>query len=259
MLRRLAPVTRLAPVIGVVGFLAIWEAFVRIADVRPFILRSPSAIVRYLGRAPDDFARASGTTAWHAVAGLALALAVALVLGSAMAASRFLERATQPVLVLVQVTPFVAYISSVVVWLGAGNPPVLFITTLVCTPAFTFAVVAGMRSADPAARELLASVDASRWEVLWRLRLPSALPSILTTARYNIGLALIAAYLVEGSNFASEGLGSIGRAAAAFNDGDPLWATIFCMALLGSVGLLVVNAVERWLLHWHASQRPTVR
>ena len=53
-----------------------------------------------------------------------------------------------------------------------------------------FGVVGGMKSADPSARELLASVDASRWEVLWRLRLPSALPSILTTARFAIALAL---------------------------------------------------------------------
>lgn len=248
---------RVAPIIGLAVFLLVWEGFVRLFDVRSFILRSPSAIIRYLGRAPDDFLRASAITAWHAVTGLVLALLVALVLGAAMAASPFLERASQPVLVLLQVTPFVAYISSVVVWLGAGDPPVLFITTLVCTPAFTFAVVAGMRGADPATREILASVNASRWEVLWRLRLPSSMPSILTTARYNIGLALIAAYLVEGSNFANEGLGSIGRAAAAFNQGDPLWATILCMAVLGSIGLLVVAAIERWLIHWHASQRST--
>lgn len=245
----------LAPVIGIAVFLLAWEAVVGVFHVRSFILRSPSAIVRYLGRAPDDFLRASATTAWHSAAGLALALIVALVVGAVMAAAPSVERATQPVLVLLQVTPFVAYISSVVVWLGAGNPPVLFITTLVCVPPFAFAVVAGMRSADPATRELLASVNASRWEVLWRLRLPSAMPSVLTTARYNVGLALIAAYLVEGSNFANAGLGSIGRAAAAFNQGDPLWATIFCMALLGSLALAAITAIERFALHWHASQR----
>lgn len=246
---------RIAPLIGIAVFLLAWELFVQLADVRAFILRAPSDIISYLRRAPDDFLRASAITAWHASAGLVLALLISLALGAVLAASPFLERATQPVLVLLQVTPFVAYISSVVVWLGAGNPPVLFITSLVCLPPFTFAVVAGMRGADPATREILASVNASRWAVLWRLRLPSAMPSVLTTARYNVGLALIAAYLVEGSNFANEGLGSIGRAAAAFNQGDPLWATIFCMALLGSIGLLVVAAIERWMLHWHASQR----
>ena len=244
-----------APVLGIVVFLALWEGFVHWRDVRPFVLTAPSAIVDYLGRAPGDFAAAAGVTARHALVGFVVSLVVAVFLGAVLSASRFLERAVQPVLVLVQVAPFVAYISSVVLWLGAGDPPVHAVTALVCLPAFTFAAVAGMRSADPASRELFASVDAPRREVWWRLRLPSAMPALFTTARYNTGLALIAAYLVEGSNFADEGLGAIGRRAAASNVGDALWATVFCMVVLGTAALAVIGVLERWLLHWHASQR----
>ena len=132
-----------------------------------------------------------------------------------LAASSFLERAVQPVLVLIQVAPFVAYISSVVLWLGAGDPPVLFMTALVCLPAFVFAAVAGMRSADPASRELFASVDASP---LGGAVAPAAAvgaarrcsPPRATTSAWRS----IVAYLVEGSNFADEGLGAIGKRAA---------------------------------------------
>jgi NitT/TauT family transport system permease protein len=130
-------------------------------------------------------------------------------------------------------------------------------TALVCAPAFVFAAVAGMRSADPASRELFASVDASRWQVLWRLRLPSALPSLFTTARYNTGLALVVAYLVEGGNLADEGLGAIGRRAANNSVGEAVWATVFCMVVIGTLALIVIGALERWVLHWHASQRST--
>lgn len=248
-------VRQVAPLLGMGLFLLAWEALVRIGDVRPFVLRAPSQIVAYLGRAPGDFLSASWTTAWHAILGFALAVILSVPLGAVLAASRTLERASQPILVLVQVTPFAAYISSVVLWLGYGDPPVLFIATLVCLPPFVMAMTAGMRSADPAARELFAAVDASPWEVLWRLRLPSALPTVFTAARYSVGLALIVAYLVEGSNFADEGLGAIGRRAAANNAADPLWATILCMAALGTLGLLSIAAVERAVLHWHASQR----
>lgn len=244
-----------APVVGIIVFLSVWEAFVQWRDVRPFVLAAPSDILRYFGRAPGDFVAASLITTRHALVGFLVALVVALVVGSALVASPFAERATQPVLVLVQVAPFVAYISSIVVWLGAGDPPAYFTTALVCLPAFVFAAVSGMRSADPASRELFASVDASRWEVMWRLRLPSSMPSLFTTARYSIGLALIVAYLVEGSNFADEGLGAIGKRAAANNIGDALWATVFCMVVLGTLGLGLIALLERWLLHWHASQR----
>jgi NitT/TauT family transport system permease protein len=245
-----------APVVGIVVFLGLWELLVRANHVRPFILRPPSQIVRYLGDQSGDYAAAAWITAYHALGGLLIALFVALVVGSLMAASSFFEHATQPVLILLQVTPFVAYIGSVVLWLGAGTPPVLFITALVCMPAFAFATVDGMRSADPASRELLASVDATRVEVLWRLRLPSAMPSLFTAARYNVGLALIAAYLVEGGNFANEGLGAIGRRAAALNEGDALWAAVFAMALLGTLFLVAISVLQRIVLKWHVSQRP---
>lgn len=244
-----------APVVGVVALLTVWELAVRLGDVRPFVLQAPSDIISYLARAPGDFLGAAWVTARHAAVGIAIALVISLAVGALLAASPLLERAAQPVLSLVQVTPFAAYIPAVVLWLGAGDPPVRFIGALVCTPAFTFATIAGMRSADPASRELFASVAASHGQVLWRLRLPSALPALLTAARYNTGLALIVAYLVEGSNFADDGLGAIGRRAAANNVGDALWATIFCMAVLGSLALVAISLLERWLLHWHASQR----
>ena len=244
-----------APVVGIVVFLAVWEAFVQWRHVRPFVLASPSDILRYFGRAPGDFVAASLVTTRHALVGFLAALLLSLLLGALLVAAPIVERATQPVLVLVQVAPFVAYISSIVVWLGAGDPPAYFTTALVCLPAFVFAAVSGMRSADPASRELFASVDASRWEAMWRLRLPSAMPSLFTTARYSIGLALIVAYLVEGSNFADEGLGAIGKRAAANNVGDALWATVFCMVVLGTLGLGLIALLERWLLHWHETQR----
>jgi NitT/TauT family transport system permease protein len=248
-----------APIAGLVGFLVLWEAFVRIYGVRPFVLRAPSQVLSYLADNAGAFWNASITTGTEAVLALVIAAAVAGALGTVLAASRWLEEASAPLLVLIQVTPFVLYISSVVLWLGSGRPPILFIASLVCVPAFTFAMVSGLRSTDPSAIELLHSVDASRLEILWRVRLPSALPALLTAARYNVGLALIAVYLTEGGALTTNGLGVIGKRAASFNEADPLWATVFCMALLGSAGLLLIGLGERGLLGWHASQRDESR
>ena len=60
-------------------------------------------------------------------------------------------------LIGVLVAPWIAYFSSIVLWLGSGDPPVIFLVSFVTTPAFVFATVAGLRSADPSARELLAA------------------------------------------------------------------------------------------------------
>jgi NitT/TauT family transport system permease protein len=153
------------------------------------------------------------------------------------------------------VTPFATYAPSVVLWLGSGWKPIEFVTTLACLPGFTFATADGMRSADPAARELLRSVDARRWEVLWCLRLPAALPSVFTAARWNLGLSLVIAYLVESYALVTKGLGAWGRRFASFDDANGVWAVVFCMAALGVVAMLGLAAVRARVLHWHASER----
>ena len=242
-----------APLVGLVLFFGTWEALVRAFGIRPFVLATPSRIIRYLARFPDDYFRASMITMKHAVLGFAAAIFVAVVVGAAMAASRFVEQATQPILTLIAVTPFAAYIASVKIGLGLfSDRPVVFIVALVSLPAFAFAAADGMRGADPSSRELLASVDASRWEVLWHLRLPSALPSLFTAAKYNTGLALIVAYLAESG---TGGLGEIGSRAIAGNQGDRLWAAILSMALLGTISLVLLNVLQRAIMGWHASQR----
>lgn len=249
-LRRLA-----APIVGLVAFGVLWEAFVRLLDVRKFVLLAPSQIVTTLLDTPSFFWTNSLVTGRHMLIGLTASLLVSIAVGAVMGSSRFIEEAMQPVLILILVTPWVAYVTSVVIWLGFGEAPVLFMVAFTSFPIFTFGVVGGMKSADPAARELLASVDAQPWEVLWRLRLPSALPSIFTTARLAIGLGLAAAYFSEGAALSNDGLGAAGRKAAVGNNGEVLWATIFATASLGLVGLLLVSIAERLLLRWHISQR----
>lgn len=244
-----------AGAIGLVVFGALWELFVRVLDVRPFILLPPSRIGRELVERPGFYFSATAVTARHALVGVAIALLVAILVGSALAASRFLEHAVQPVLMLILVAPWVAYFTSIVVWLGRGDAPVIFLVALVTVPAFVFATVAGLRSADPAARELLRSVDARRWEVLWRLRLPSALPVILATTRYSSALALAASYYGEGGNLTNAGLGAIGRRAANTQNGPALWASVLATVVLGVAFLTVISLIERGLLHWHVSQR----
>jgi len=240
---------------GVVLLVVLWEGLVRLLDVRPMILLAPSRIVTTFLDDPLPYLHDSWVTAQHVAIGLSISLVVSLLVGAAIAAIRPLEYLSQPALVLIMVTPWVAYITSVVLLVGAGRPAVIFLVSFVTVPAFVYATVGGMRGADPAARELFASIDASRRDVLWRLRLPAALPSLFTAARFNIGLGLGAAYFAEGAALRLDGLGDTGRRAASFSNGDVLWTTILCTALLGIAAQMLVALAERWLLRWHQSQR----
>ncbi len=247
--------------IGVIAFGVVWELFVRIGDIKPFALLEPSRIVRAIADDPTFFLRITWSTAWHTLAGVAIGLVLAIVTGAALAAFRPLEWAVQPILVLIMVTPWVAYISSIILLLGAGLPTILFMVSFVTFPPFVFATVLGLRSADVSAREVFASIDASPFDVFWRLRFPSALPSIFTAARFSVGLGLAAAFFAEGGSASSlPGLGATAaRTRLDQTLGAPvLWGSILCSTLLGIGFLLGVTVLERKLLKWHPSQRFTI-
>lgn len=250
--------TIIAPAIGIIVFFGLWELVVQVGDLKSYELRAPSQILNYLFTESVGFPKATLETGWDALRAMVLAGVVGFAFGAAMAASRWIEDAALPVLILVQVTPWVAYSASVVQWLGGGSQPVVFVAMMVCIPAFAFASMTGLRSADPATLELLRSVDASSWEMLWRVRLPHALPSLFTAARFATGLSLAAVFYTEGRALSNRGLGAIFQRALGQSQ-VAVWATAFCAAFLGAIGLVTISLLERWLLGWHASQRRVAR
>ena len=195
-------------------------------------------------------------TAWEAFLGFSVALVLAMIGGTLMAHSPFIERASLPIAVLIQVTPIIAYAPAIVIWFGLGFKSILVITSLVCFVPFLVNSVAGLRSVDPNLLELARSVDARKRVIFWRLRLPSSLPFLFSAARIAVGLALIGAVLGEffGS---SEGLGYAIKTAQArpIQLIDQLWGSIFVLGLMGAIATLLIGAIERSVLHWHSSQR----
>ncbi|TDT17357.1 NitT/TauT family transport system permease protein [Ilumatobacter fluminis] len=246
-----------APVVGVVGFLAAWQLLVDLFDVERFVLPAPIDIFRHLAGDPGFYVDNAKTTMWEAFLGFAIAMVLALVAATVMAHSRFAERAGLPLAVLIQVTPIIAYAPAVVVWLGFGLKPIIVITTLVCFVPFLINAIAGLRSVDPNLLELARSVDAPRRVIFWRLRLPSSMPFLFSAARIAVGLALIGAVLGEFFAGTTSGLGYAVKTAQArpIQLLDQLWASIFVLGFIGATATLLIAGLERITLHWHQSTR----
>lgn len=247
----------LAPVVGVVGFLGLWQAWVRIFDVKQFVLPAPWDIFRHLASDPGFYVDAARTTMWEAFLGFTLALVVALAVATVMAHSRFVERAVMPLAVLVQVTPIIAYAPASVIWLGFGLKPILLISSLVCFVPFLVNATTGFRAIDPNTYELMCSVDASRREIFFRLRVPHALPYLFSAARIAVGLALIGVVLGEWFAGSTGGLGWSIKVAQAHGTSLilQLWGSIYVLALVGVLAILLIGLLERLVLRWHSSQR----
>src|SRR5687767_12304339 len=109
---------RLAPAWALVVAVLGWEAIVAIARIPVFLLPAPSGIIARLARDPGYLVAHMANTGFEALAGLAVAIAIACVMAVLITRFRLLERVVYPYLVLIQVTPIVAIAPLLIVWLG---------------------------------------------------------------------------------------------------------------------------------------------
>ena len=241
-----------APVLALAVLIGVWEAWVRLRQVSEYLLPAPSAVLAALAGEPGRYAAAASETAAAAAGGLVIATGVAGLLAVAMAHSRAVERALYPPALLLKLTPIVAVYPLFTIWFGFGLWPKMLVAALITFfPTLVNAVV-GLRSVDPAALDLLRSVDASPSQILVRLRIPSALPYLFAALRISVPLALIGAVVAE---FLS-GDGGMGQLILIAN-GDLDTATLFAaVAVLVALGVLLTGLLaysERRVLFWHAS------
>src|SRR4029077_13759310 len=122
-------------------------------------------------------------TAKEAVIGFALGASIGFVLGALLFQSKLLQRGFMPYIVASQAVPILAVAPMVVVWLKSGWQSVAVIAAYLTFFPVTINTLRGLQSAEPPAHELMRSYAASRWQVLWRLRVPTSLPYLFTALK----------------------------------------------------------------------------
>ncbi|MEZ4708179.1 MAG: ABC transporter permease [Caldilineaceae bacterium] len=173
-----------------------------------------------------------------------------LLLGILFAHFDLLERGCMPYVVASQTVPILAIAPMVIIWLKAGWVSVAVIAAYLTFFPVTINTLRGLRSPDPRALELMRSYAASRWDVLWKLRLPAALPYIFTAFKISATASVVGAIIGELPSGIRDGLGG---AILNFNQyyiSGPgrLWAAIIISALVGMAFYLIVTVAERIVL-----------
>jgi NitT/TauT family transport system permease protein len=194
----------------------------------------------------------------------AAALAAAALVGGALALlfarSRVLEISLFPYAVILQVTPIVAIAPLIIIWVKDT-----FLSLLICAWIVAFFPIVsnttlGLNSADRNLVELFRLYGASSWQILWRLRVPSALPYFLAGLRISGGLALIGAVVAE--FVAGTGGAETGLAFRILESGYRLqiprmFAALVLLSVTG-IAIYAVLSLVSWLLlrRWHESALP---
>jgi putative hydroxymethylpyrimidine transport system permease protein len=244
----------LYPALLVLAMLAVWEAGVRAFEVPHYILPAPSEVLETLVTQRAVFLRQGAVTALEVLAGGLLGVAVGLVLGLALFFSPALEKALYPLLVTSQNVPVFAIAPLLVVWFGYGLWSKVVMAAIIVFFPITLAMLGGLQRTDPDLLRLFRTMGATPVQVLFKLRLPAALPALFAGLRLSAVYSTIGAVIGEWVG-AGAGLGYLMLSANAQLRIATVFGAIACLTPIG-LGLLgLVTWLERRLLPWQHVSR----
>jgi NitT/TauT family transport system permease protein len=199
----------------------------------------------------DVLSDAALFTAKEAAVGFLLGASVGFVLAIVLVHSNLLQRGLLPYIVASQTVPILAVAPMVVVWLGGRGLPGWFSVSVIAAYLTFFPVtinaLRGLQSADPRALELMHSYAAGRWSILWKLRVPAALPYLFAAFKISATASVVGAIIGELPASIQDGLGGAILNFNQYYASSPpsLWATNIIAALLGLAFFLAVLGAER--------------
>ena len=247
-----------APLTMGVALLAAWEAIVRINDIPPYLLASPSVIAKTIVAEWSTLAPAWLVTLKTMLVALAAAVIVGVAAAAVFASSRVLEATLFPYAVMLQVTPLVAVAPFIVLWLNDR----VWLAQVLCAWIVAFFPILsntsiGLKSADLGQRDLFNLYGATRWQQLRLLLAPSALPYFLAGLKISANLALVGAIVGEfviGPAAEHPGLATTILASQLRQDTPMMFAALAVVSLTGVVIFFFVHLLSYCLLRrWHES------
>jgi NitT/TauT family transport system permease protein len=252
-----ARILRIAlPILVMALVLLIWDLVVRLFAIPPFVLPGPGMVLATLIADSSLLRQSLFTTLAITFEGFALAALGGIVLAIAFNQWRMVEYSLYPYAVILQVTPVIAVAPLLLIYL----PQPLTVLACAWIVAF-FPVLAnttlGLNSVDHNLIALFELYKASRWQVLWNLKLPAALPQMLAGLRIAGGLSLIGAVVAElAAGSAGAGSGLAYRIFEAYYrlNVPRMFAALLLLSLAGVAIFLVLTAISHLALRrWHES------
>jgi NitT/TauT family transport system permease protein len=234
------------------ALLGAWQLAGPVFGIRAYLLPPPSAVVKAALDFSIPWYSHIAITTIEIIGGFAVAGVVGVLLGVAVAWSPVIARALVPFLVFVNTLPKVAVAPLFLLWLGYGLVPNMLIAALIGFFPVVINTAVGLTQVDDDLLDLGRAFGAPRWKVFLKIRLPNALPYVLSALKITATAAVVGA--VVGEFVASQsGLGNV-IVNAQTNLNTPVafaalvWISVVGLALYGAVSL-----TARWLAPWAES------
>ncbi len=239
------------------ALLALWAAVSASSHIGDDVLPGPWLVLRQTVADRANLWPAAWTTTKEAVLGLVVAVLVAAALAIAVDWSRALRRAVYPLMVASQTVPIIALAPLVIIWFGFGPAPKIVLVALFTFFAIAVGLLQGLASADRDAMDLLRTMGAGRAQLLWRVRIPSAVPQLFTGLKVAVTYSYVSAIVAEFVG-AEQGLGVYMTTNRNGFRTDLVFGAVLLTAVLTLVLFALVVLAERLALPYRRPARVRV-
>lgn len=234
-----------------------WEVLLRATQVPPYLFPKPSDILQVTAVRWPSLGVSVGTTIVEALIGFGLSVVLGVGVAVLMSLSKAVEKGFYPYTIILQTLPIVAVAPIIVIWFGAGMNAIVIIAFIISFFPILTNTLTGLNSTDQNLKNLFFLYNANKFQTVWRLRFPAALPYVMTGLRISCSSAVVGAIVGEYIAGIGGGRGGLGYAitvAASRMETPYLFACGFAAALMGIVFFLVINGISNKLLgSWHES------
>ncbi|RWQ08394.1 ABC transporter permease [Mesorhizobium sp.] len=229
--------------------IVLWEAVVRIFSISSFIVPAPSEIAKSLVAQWGTLMQATVVTAGEILFGFLVSVIVGIALALVIVRFDWLGRALYPLVVLFQNVPKVALAPIFILWFGYGLAPKIGLILVIAFFPVTLSMLAGMQSVDRSLLSLMNSIGASPTQILFRIRVPHSLPSLMAGTKIAATLSVIGAIVGEFAG-ASDGLGYVIQFASTQLDTPLVFAALLLVSVLGIAFYYAAEILERVVVPW---------
>jgi NitT/TauT family transport system permease protein len=234
-----------------------WEGAVRYWEIPPFLVPRPAAVIQAAIDNREALWSGILLTGRAAVTGFLASLATGILIAFVFSQSRLIQRAGYPYAIFLQTVPVVAIAPLIILWFGHGFASIVIVSFIVSLFPIITNTTTGLTTLDRNMVELFDVNNATRFQRLFKLQLPAAVPYMVAGARISSGLSVIG--VIVGEFFAGFGGGRFGLGyqiyfANATLKTPLLFAGVISSTLLGLVLFAVVSGVgtlltRRWRGH----------
>jgi NitT/TauT family transport system permease protein len=252
-LRRRARAVQLWQLGLVAATLALWEAAPRAGWINPMLTSYPSAVARTFMTMIEDGSLAVHTWATFAetVVGFTGGMALGIACAVALWWSPFFYRVLDPFIVVLNALPKIALVPIFYIWLG---DVVSIYAMAVAVSVFVTVIMlyTGFQAIDPDKIRLVRLFGASRIQVLTKIVLPGSVPTMISTLKVNVGLALVGVVVGE-FQAAKAGLGYLITYGSQIFQMNLVMAAIVMLAIISSLLFVAIQALEATVLRHHGA------